>query len=111
MRVLPVALLVSVCPGLSGCLPMMAVSAASMAAEGAAGAPVGDAELQPKAREECTARAAPYGPINVIDVEQHRVDQIIVWGTVGEGSGKRSFQCDFSNRITRFTLRAIKPEG
>lgn len=111
MRLLSLALLASICPVLGGCLPMMAVSAASMAAQGAAGTPVSNSELQPKARDECTARAAPYGAVHVIDVEQHRVDEIIVWGTVGEGTGKRSFECDFTNRITRFTVRAIKPEG
>jgi hypothetical protein len=109
MRMLPVALLISACPALSGCLPMMAVSAASMAAQSAAGSPVSDAQLQPKARDECTARAAPYGAVHVIDVEQHRLDEIIVWGTVGDGPAKRSFECDFTNRITRFTLRSIKP--
>jgi hypothetical protein len=110
MRLLPVALLASACPALAGCLPMMAVSAASMAAQGAAGTPVSNAELQPNARDACTARAAPYGEVHVIDVEQHRVSEIIVWGTVGEGSNRRSFECDFTNRITRFTLRTIRPE-
>src|SRR5947209_15842333 len=98
MRLLPVALLACACPALARCLPMMAVSAASMAAQGAAGTPVSDAELQPKARDACTARAAPYGEVHVIDVEQHRVDQIIVWGTVGPESNKRSFECDFTTR-------------
>jgi hypothetical protein len=111
MRLLPAALLMCACPALAGCLPMMAVSAASMAAKGAAGSPVSNADLQPQARDACTARAAPYGEVHVIDVEQHRVNQIIVWGTVGEGASKRSFECDFSTRITNFTLRAIKPEA
>jgi len=111
MRLLPVTLLAFACPALAGCLPMMAVSGASMAARAAAGTPVSDADLQPTARDACTARAAAYGAVHVIDVEQHRVDKIIVWGTVGEGPDKRSFECDFGTRITGFTLRAIKPEG
>src|SRR5206468_10157037 len=85
MRLLPVTLLAFACPALAGCLPMMAVSGASMAARAAAGTPVSDADLQPTARDACTARAAAYGAVHVIDVEQHRVDKIIVWGTVGEG--------------------------
>ena len=103
------ALLLLVTPALSGCLPMMAVSAASMAARAARGQPVGNEALQPQAREACSARAAQYGAVHVIDVEQHRVDRIIVWGTVDDGQQKQSFQCAFGTAITGFTLRPIAP--
>jgi hypothetical protein len=43
----------------------------------------------------------------VIDVEQARIDKIIVWGTVDDGQQRRSFQCNFGIRITGFTLREI----
>lgn len=97
-------------PALTGCLPMMALSAADLAARSAQGRPVGNEALQPQARDACTARAATYGTVHVIDVEQHRVDQIIVWGTVEDASQKRSFECDFGTKITGFKVRPITAE-
>jgi hypothetical protein len=105
------ALLLLIAPALplGGCVPMMAASAVSMAAQGARGWPASNESLQPQAREACSAQAAQYGAVRVIDVEQHRTNKIIVWGTVDDGKQKRSFQCDFGTRITGFTLRAIAP--
>lgn len=105
-----VLLLIGVVPLLGACVPMMAASAVSMAARGAEGTPVSNAALQPQARDACTQQAAQYGAVNVIDVEQHAVNKIIVWGTVGEGPQKRSFECDYGTRITGFKLRTIRPE-
>ena len=85
----------------------MAVSALGMAAQSARGRPVSNEALQPQAREQCSAQAAQYGAVNVIDVEQRRVDRIIVWGTVDDGKQKRSFECDFGTRIIGFKLRPI----
>ena len=59
------------------------------------------------ARAIVRARAARYGAVNIIDVEQHAVNKIIVWGTVDDGKVRRSFQCNFGTRITGFTLRKI----
>jgi len=109
-RVIALALLGATCPALGGCLPMMAVSAASMAAQGAEGRPTSNAAYQPQARDACNQQAAKYGTVNIIDVEQHRVDKIIVWGTVDDGKQKRSFQCDYGTRITAFKLREIHPQ-
>jgi hypothetical protein len=92
---------------LGGCLPMMAASAVSMAAQGAQGRPQSNAQLAGQAREACTARAAQYGTVRIIDVEQARVDKLIVWGTVGDGPQKQSFQCNFGTKITGVTLRPI----
>jgi len=108
-RSIPLLMLAAASPGLTACVPMMAASAASMAIQGAQGAPVSNQALQPQARDACTRQAAQYGAVNVIDVEQHRVDKIIVWGTVDDGKQKRSFECDFSTRITAFKLRPITP--
>lgn len=85
------------------------MSALGMAANSARGRPVSNQELKPQAREQCSAQAAKYGAVHVIDVEQHRIDKIIVWGTVEDGKVKQSFQCDFGTKITGFTLRPIKP--
>ena len=97
-------------PLLSGCLPMMAASAVDLAARSAAGTPTSNEGLQPDATEACRQRAAQNGTVCVIDVEQHSIDKIIVWGTVDEGKQKRSFECDFGTKITGFKLRAIPSE-
>lgn len=100
----------AIVPLLGGCVPMMAMSAAQMVGQAAAGTPKDNEQLQPDARQACTAMAAQYGAVNVIDVEQHRINQIIVWGTVGDGAQKRSFECDYGTKITGFKLREIHPE-
>jgi len=86
---------------------MAAASGASLAAHAAQGKPVKNDQLQPQARQACSARAEQYGAVHVIDVQQASIDRIIVWGTVDDGKQRRSFQCNFGTRITGFTLRAI----
>jgi len=102
-------LAIAAIPALSGCVPMMALSAANMVARSAQGTPVSNEAFQPQAREACTTQAATYGSVHVIDVEQRAVNKIIVWGTVDDGKQKRSFQCDFGTKITGFKLREINP--
>lgn len=94
---------------LSGCVAGMAASAVGMAARGAQGRPVSNERLQPQAREACSAQAAQYGQVHVIDIEQRSIAKIIVWGTVDDGKQKRSFECAFRTRITGFRLRPITP--
>jgi hypothetical protein len=106
-----IVLLLLIAPALSGCVASMAMSAAGLAAQAARGRPVTNEALQPQAREQCSAQAAKYGAVHIIDVEQHRIDKIIVWGTVENGATKQSFQCDFGTRITGFTLSPIKPRS
>ena len=110
MRLIPLFLVAACTPALGGCLPMMAASAASMAVQSAEGTPTSNAALQPQAHDACTAEAARYGTVNIIDVEQHRVNEIIVWGTVDDGNQKRSFECDYGTKISGFKLRPIHPE-
>lgn len=97
-------------PALSGCVPMMAVSAVSMVGQAAAGHPTSNAGFGAQARDACTSEAARYGTVDVIDVEQHRVDQIIVWGTVDDARQKRSFECDYGTKIKAFKLRPIRAQ-
>jgi hypothetical protein len=106
---LPILLLFG--PVLSGSVPAMAASAVGMAAQGAQGRPVSNEHLQPQAREACSAQAAPYGTVHVIDVEQAAVNKIIVWGTVDDGRQRRSFQCTFGTQINGFKLRPINSRG
>jgi hypothetical protein len=94
---------------LSGCLPMMAASAVGMAANSARGTPVSNAHLASTAEAQCRQRAATHGSVQVIDVQQAKLNRIIVWGTVGEGAQKRGFDCHFATQIVAFNLRAITP--
>jgi hypothetical protein len=93
----------------AGCVAGLAMSAVGMAANSARGRPVSNEELKPQAREQCSAQAAKYGAVHVIDVVQQRIDKIVVWGTVDDGKETKSFECDFGTKITGFTLRPIKP--
>jgi hypothetical protein len=108
-RLIATALLATSLPALSGCIPMMAFNAATTIAQMSQRKPVSNQSWAPVAWKQCEAQAAQYGTVHVIDVEQHRIDKIIVWGTVDDGKEKRSFECDFGTKITGFKLRAITP--
>ena len=95
----------------SGCVAGMAASAVGMAARSAQGQPASNEHLKPAAAAACTAHASPYGAVRIIDVEQRSASRIIVWGTVGDGQERRSFECAYGTKITGFKLRAIKPLG
>ena len=93
--------------GLSGCVAGMAANAVAMAAAGARGEPQSNQHLQATARAACTAHAAAYGTVHIIDVEQRTTSRMIVWGTVDDGKQRRSFECGFGTSITSFKLRPI----
>ena len=93
---------------LGGCVAGIAASAVGLAARSAQGTPASNEHLKPQAREACSAHAAQYGTVHVIDVEQRNASRIIVWGTVADAAQKRSFQCDFRTAITSFKLRPIR---
>jgi hypothetical protein len=61
------------------------------------------------AASQCTAQAAPYGAVNIIDVEQRSINQLIVWGTAVTGETRQSFECAFGTKITSFRIRPIGP--
>ncbi|MBA2466568.1 MAG: hypothetical protein H0V46_03070 [Sphingomonas sp.] len=94
---------------LGGCVAGMAAGAAGMAAKSIAGEAPGNDHLRPVARQACEAHAARYGAVHIIDVEQRSAARIIVWGTVGEGAERRSFECAYGTRMIGFKLRAITP--
>lgn len=106
-RLLLVALVAAILP-LGGCVAGLAASAAGMAVEGAEGHPQSNALLRPNAKAACTRQAAAYGKVHIIDVEQHTVDKIIVWGTVDDGRQRRSFECGFTTSVSSFKLREIR---
>lgn len=95
---------------LGGCAAGMAMSAAGMAARAARGTPQSNEHLQPAAVTDCSARAAPYGAVHIIDAEQRSASKIIVWGTVDDGVQKRSFECAYGTKITGFKLRPIRAQ-
>jgi hypothetical protein len=108
-RLLVLSLLAGSAPILGGCMAGLAASAVGMAARSARGTPQSNEHLQPAAAEACKAHASQHGSVHVIDVEQRSPSRIIVWGTVGDGSARRSFQCDYGTKILDFKLRAIPP--
>lgn len=109
-NVLTLPLIAVIGLSLGGCVPMMAAEAVSMAAQAARGQPTSNEGLKPQARQECSDRAAQYGAVDIIDVVQHSIDKIIVWGTVDDGKQKRSFECDYGRKITGFKLREIRQQ-
>ncbi len=94
---------------LGGCVAGMAAGAVDLAVRSAQGKPDFNEHLQPNATNDCTAQAAHYGTVHVIDVEQRSPSKIIVWGTVADGKETRSFECDYGTKVTGFKLRTIKP--
>jgi hypothetical protein len=92
---------------LGGCVAGMVAGAAGTAVQAARGHLDSNAHLQPTAKAACSAHAARYGSVHIIDVEQRSVDKIIVWGTVEDGKQRRSFECGFKTAITYFKLRNI----
>ncbi len=88
----------------------MAANAVGMAAAAARGEPQSNQHLQPTARAACTAQAAAYGTVHIIDVEQRSASKMIVWGTIDDGKQRQSFECGFGTRITGFKLRPIRSQ-
>jgi hypothetical protein len=93
---------------LGGCaasIAASAVGAAVRAADRPDRAPKEDPG--PVARQACTARAAPYGTVKIIDVVYKSVAYVVVWGSV-EGDGRRrSFQCRWDGKIVGFELKEV----
>lgn len=92
---------------LTGCVAGVAASAVGMAARSARGEPQSNEHLRPAAAQACSERAAQYGTVHIIDVEQRTTSKIAVWGTVTDDQERRSFECIYRTRIVDFNLRAI----
>ena len=108
-RILVLPLMVVSSLAVAGCVAGMAANAVALAARSAQGQPQSNEHLQPAARQACSAHAAQYGSVHIIDVEQRTASRIIVWGTVDNGAERRSFECSFGAKITGFKLRPITP--
>lgn len=92
---------------LSGCAASMLASAAGMALRAGQPQPQSNKHLRPIAEATCSKHAAQFGTVRVIDVVQPAIDRIVVWGTTGEGTQRRSFECGFKTKISYFKLRDI----
>jgi len=78
-----------------------------MAVSHSAQRPQSNEQLRPLAAKECSDRAAPYGNVHIIDVEQRTPVEIIIWGTVESREQRRSFSCSFGTKISAFKMRMI----
>jgi ABC-type enterochelin transport system permease subunit len=110
-RKLALLLIVALPLPLGGCLASLAMSAAGMAMQSAQGEEKSNRHLQPAARAACSAQAAQYGTVHIIDVAQRSVGRIVVWGTVTAAGQRRSFECAFTDKVAGFKLREIRAQG
>ncbi|MEA3009143.1 MAG: hypothetical protein QOJ91_835 [Sphingomonadales bacterium] len=93
---------------LGGCAASLAagaIGAAVRAADKPDRAPKEDPG--PGARAACSARAAPYGTVRIIDTVYKSAAKVVVWGAV-EGQGrKQSFQCRWDGKIVGFEMKEV----
>ncbi len=67
-----------------------------------------NAHLTPVATQACTQRAAHYGSVFIMDVEQRRADRLVVWGSVTDAQQRRrTFECHYGTALVSFKLREI----
>ena len=109
MRASILPLLLGGALALGGCAAGLAAGALGAAMRSGEEAPSADPNQGRSAAEACRAHASQYGDVHVIDVERRSPSEVIVWGTVGQDPGRRSFQCTYGERISGFKLRRIKP--
>lgn len=94
---------------LGGCaasIAASAVGAAVRAADKPDRAPKEDPG--PVARAACTAQAAQFGTVKIIDVVYKSVARVVVWGAVDGEGRRRSFQCRWDGKIVGFELKEIE---
>lgn len=108
IRKIQLALLALAVPALGGCAVQAALLAADMAQYVQPPMGASNVHLKPAATEACTRQAAQHGTVYIVDVQQRRADRIIVWGSVTDArQHRRTFECHFTNTVTRFRLREI----
>ena len=110
-RILIISLLALDALALGGCVASMAASAVGAVVSSARGTPQSNEQLQPAAAKACNERAATYGTVHIIDIEQHSRLKIIVWGTVDDKMVRRAFECSFGTAITGFKIRELNKKS
>jgi hypothetical protein len=95
---------------LGGCVAGLAVGAVGAAVRAAdkPDAPPKE-DPGPAARAACSARAAPYGTVRIIDTVYKSAAKVVVWGAVEGPAGKRSFECRWDGKIVGFELKEVEP--
>ncbi len=95
-------------PALGGCAVQAALAASELVQYLPEHHGPSNAHLRTAATEQCTQRAAQYGTVYLVDVEQRRTDLIIVWGSVTDAQQRRrTFECKFTTKLASFRLRDI----
>jgi len=92
---------------LNGCVASMAASAVGAAVSASRGRPVSNEGARDTAVSQCSALAAAYGAVHVIDVEQRSVERMVVWGTTEGRGGRQSFECAFGTKVVGFKIHPI----
>jgi hypothetical protein len=112
MRKIRLALVALAAPLLGGCALQAAVLAADLAGDIPRHAGPSNAHLKTAAADACTKRAAQYGSVYIVDIQQRYVDRLIVWGSVTDAQQQRStFECHFTTTVVGFKLREIRAES
>ena len=109
-RLFLLLLVVAVTPALGGCAAQAAIAAAEIVPQLRGPLGPSNAHLESHAVRLCMQRAAQHGSVYIVDVEQRRLDRIIIWGSVTNPERRRrTFECHFTTRLVRFKLGQILP--
>lgn len=96
-------------PLLGGCAVQAALAAAELARHIPEPDRPSNAHLKPVATQACTQRAAQYGSVFLLDVEQRRADRLVVWGSVTDPQQRRrTFECHFTTSLVSFKLHQTR---
>lgn len=107
-RKIALALTLMAAPALGGCALQAAMAAAQLAQHLPKNEGPSNLHLRPQAEQACKQHAAQFGTVQVIDIEQRRADQIVVWGSVTDAQQKRrTFECLFTTKLANFKLREM----
>ena len=106
-RSVPPLLLLGLALPLGGCAASLAAGAVGAAVRAADKPDAPGQDPGPPALEACKARAAQLGQVHIIDLQYKSASKVTVWGTVQGTGPKKSFECDWDGRISRFKVRAI----
>lgn len=107
-RKIGLVLILVAAPALGGCVAQAALLAADLSRYIPEPERPSNAHLKPAATKACTQRAAQYGSVFVMDVEQRRADRLVVWGSVTDARQvRRTFECHFTTGLVSFKLREL----
>ena len=99
---------VAAAAALGGCAAQAVLLAAQLANYAPQPQRASNAHLKPVASQACSQRAATYGSVHIIDVEQRRADRLVVWGSVTDARQvRRTFECHFTTGVVSFKLREL----